>query len=379
MRAEAELLCICARTHIVADDAMRARQLSGMVDWERLLKLALRHGVLPLLSQQLNATCADLLPADVSARLHDLFYANAARNQRLTAELCRLLELFAAHAVKAIPYKGPVLALQAYGDLALRQFNDLDVLIRREDVPRVVALLRAEGYRQQWQLTRAQEAAYLRTDCERLFTHEQARIFLDVHWAFVRSYFPVKLAPEAFWARTETLALDGTTVASFAPEDLLVILCVHAGKDLWARLVWVCDVAELIRACPQLDWSRVTQTATTAGVRRMLNLGLLLAHQLLNIELPADIQRHVQADQTIKRLSQQVRERMFRDEDDSISALTECLFHFRLQARLRDKARYTLRYTLTTNPADWAFLSIPDQLFFLYRALRPLRLLSKRR
>ena len=61
MRAEAELLCICARTHIVADDAMRARQLSGMVDWERLLKLALRHGVLPLLSQQLNASTSSWL------------------------------------------------------------------------------------------------------------------------------------------------------------------------------------------------------------------------------------------------------------------------------------------------------------------------------
>jgi hypothetical protein len=49
----------------------------------------------------------------------------------LTAELCRLISLFAAADIAAIPYKGPVLGLFAYGNIALRRFVDLDVIVKK--------------------------------------------------------------------------------------------------------------------------------------------------------------------------------------------------------------------------------------------------------
>ena len=72
-----------------------------------------------------------------------------------------MLEDFENHGITAIPYKGPALALQVYGDLKLRSFVDLDVLVRRSDAARAGTLLAARGYRPHLQLSPAQESIAL--------------------------------------------------------------------------------------------------------------------------------------------------------------------------------------------------------------------------
>ena len=52
---------------------------------------------------------------------------------------------------------------------------------------------------------------------------------------------------ERLWERVGRVPLGGNSVPSFAPEDMLLILCVYGSKHTWGRLKWVCDIAELIR------------------------------------------------------------------------------------------------------------------------------------
>src|SRR5690348_18065815 len=128
MDAAVELLLSCART--TASD--RLRELAATeIDWEYFFQLARRHSVVPLVYQQLERNASDLTPPNVLANFKKHYLENAARNAVLTAELCRLLERFAESNIEAIPYKGPVLALYAYGNVALRRFVDLDVIVRK--------------------------------------------------------------------------------------------------------------------------------------------------------------------------------------------------------------------------------------------------------
>jgi hypothetical protein len=375
------LLGFCALNGGSTDEAaQRLRvQVRESNDWESLIQLSLRHRVMPLFFQSLNTLCPQAAPPDVLERLRELFYLNAARNQFLTEKLRSVLRLLEADGIHAIAYKGPALAQQAYGDIALRQFNDLDVMVRLEDMPRISRILRTEGYEPQWQLTPAQEAAYLRADCERLFAFREETVFLDVHWAVVRNYFSLRLNQDDFRRRAQTLSLGETTVSSFAPEDLLIILCVHGSKDLWARLIWICDIAAIIRSNKELDWKRVLQEAESGGALRMLLLGLSLAQGLLNATLPDEVRRMIDGDNTIESLVREIRARLFQTSSHAVGSLTEVLFHLKVHERLSDKMRYVLRYATTTNPADWDFISLPDKLFFLYRLVRPLRLLTKPR
>src|ERR1044072_2066662 len=131
-RLEHELLLCCARTAASEQIAARMREVAATkINWEYLFLLARRHSIVPLLYRQLDRHASDLVPTECLNQLKKHYLENVARNTILTAELCRLINHFADSGIEAIPYKGPVLALFAYGNVALRRFVDLDVIVKK--------------------------------------------------------------------------------------------------------------------------------------------------------------------------------------------------------------------------------------------------------
>jgi hypothetical protein len=128
-----------------------------------------------------------------------------------------------------------------------------------------------------------------------------------------------------------------TPVRSLAPEDLLLILCVHGAKHYWSRLGWICDVAALLRASPQLGWKRVIEQACQLGGKRMLALGLYLAHELLGASLPEVVWRWVQTDDVVPWLATQVRLRLFAVTASPPAAWDHPAFYLGLRERMRDR------------------------------------------
>src|SRR5262249_42201871 len=153
--------------------------------------------------------------------------------------------------------KGPTLAMALYGDQALRRFTDLDVLVRRADVLACKRCLLLSGYRPRFALTRAQEAAHLRSDCEYNFDRDRGRITVEVHWDVAPRSFTVRLDHERLWGGAQSMPFNGTTVRVLAPEDLILMLAVHGGKHIWERLAWICDIAQFVRVHAALDWKSV--------------------------------------------------------------------------------------------------------------------------
>ena len=117
------------------------------MDWPYVSNLGGRHGLIPLLYKNLKSVCPERVPESVMDNFRNHFLVNAGHNVLRTRELLTLLDLFETHHVHAIPYKGPVLAASVYGDLALRQFSDLDILVQKQDIPKAKDLLISNGYR----------------------------------------------------------------------------------------------------------------------------------------------------------------------------------------------------------------------------------------
>ena len=128
MRPEIELLLCCARRSLDNGRVERIGALiRGGMDWAYLLRQAELHAVMPLLCWHLTRNCPDAIPRPILEQLRDYFHSNARSNLLLTEELLSLLDLLATHGVRAIPFKGPALAASVYGNIALRQFCDLDL------------------------------------------------------------------------------------------------------------------------------------------------------------------------------------------------------------------------------------------------------------
>lgn len=376
-RPEDELLLACARTAADAETAGRiGALLRQRLDWSYVLRMAQRHAVVALLYGQLHGAEAGLVPADVLLAIKEAYRAGAQQSLGLTGELLRLLDLFAAHGVGAIPLKGPAVAAMAYGSPGLRRFVDLDILVRREDVLRAKALLLAHGYRSDLPVAERHEQIYLRTHYVYEFERDDGAVRLELHYRLRPRYFAFGLDAAQLWDRLEPIAIAGREVRGLSAEDTLLFLCAHGANHWWERLSWICDLAELIRRRPQLDWETVQRRAQALGGERMLLLGLLLARDLLGAPIPATIGLRVRADRVIVSLARQVRARLFLEPEHGPGLFAGALFHLRARERRRDRLRYCLRLATVTTAEDWALLPLPASLSFVYSVIRPFRLVG---
>lgn len=350
--------------------------LESRIDWDFLFGTASRHAVLPLVYQRLR----NLKASDISGPLEEVqghLQGNTFWNLLLTRELLTLLAYFASHNVVAVPFKGPVLAVAAYGDLALRQFNDLDILVKKSDVLKAKELLLALGYQPEMELSPEEEVALLEHQFHYAFLNKEENFLLEVHWEVSAKYISFPLDYQNLWARLESQTLLGRQVLTFTPEDTFLILCVHGAKHCWGRLSWIVDLAALIAAHPHLDWGQVMSQATKLNSRRMVLLGLFLGKHLGGATLPFDLERLLEHDRVVAGLAQLVMEQLSGQAPGRLQNFKIIYFHLRLHEHLADKVRYILQIAFAPNLEDLT-RPMPAGLSFIYGFLRPLRLLRNR-
>ena len=374
---ERELLLCCARTEATPKVVERLREIaSSDVDWDYLFALSRRHSIISLLWLQLEHHASDLVPGDFLGKLKLHYQENSARNTILAAELCHIVELLARDGIEAIPYKGPALAVFAYGNLAARRFVDLDVIVRKSDVLRARDLLLADGYAPTKSLNTAQQELLLRTQHNMQFARDNQRLLLELHWEVAPHLFASSVQENELWRNLETIELNGVELKTLAAGDLLFSLCVHGSRHLWERLGWICDVAELI-ARHELDWTALQRRAAAADNERMFLLGLHLARKLLGTTLPTEIQQRCDSDARLESLAANVSEHLFNGPTHVPATSTE-IFKYNIGVRksLAARARYFV-HVLRPTDSDFGTRPLPQRLSFAYYLVRPIRLLFK--
>jgi hypothetical protein len=329
---------------------------------------------MPLLYRTLNSTCSDAVPKKILQELGEHFYDNTGRNLFLTKELVKVLEFFEAHEIPSIPYKGPVLAASVYGNLALREFGDLDILVNERNYPTAQQLLMDGGY-----------CLAKQFENESTLVDPTGRIAVDLHKGLTAREFSCPLSFTYLSGRLERMVLAGTEVPTVSPEDTLLMLAIQITKDSgshYFQLAKICDTAELLRAYPNLDFAQVLRQARRLGGERMLLFSLRLANSLLGAVLPQEVVREMRFHRAIDGLVECARQQLFdggyRTVDDQP---TVDRFRWRIRERLRDKLYpYYLRYvTDVIMPCDLErrLLPLPKELSFLYYLIRPVRLIGK--
>lgn len=368
---ELRLLVLCARTRL--GDALaaqlRALALAGP-DWEKVLEQARHHGVTPLLHRHLSDLGAPLVPTPVLAELSAYARQNTAHNLALSHALLHILKTLEQQSVEAIPYKGPVLAESAYGDVSLRSSKDLDIIVQPHHFRSAADILQGLGYA----LSDHNPDGHF----HETFIHTETRVVVELHHDVIqRRFFPTSLELSSMWRERTEVNLLGQRVMSFKPEDMLLLLCLHGSQHAWQGLTWIGDVSEFIGAHPELNWERLLRNAEQARLSRMVLLGLGLAHELLAAPLPRAVQQALGADPKLSKLSRRVITRMHKRR----GALRELTLTPRLQLAMRPpllRLPLYLRFitlVLRPNARDRAAARLPAGWQAGYYLIRPLRLI----
>jgi len=372
---ELELLLTCARREMSEDRIRHALELlDRSLNWSRLLEQARAHRLLPLLCWHWKRSLRRGFPAEIAQQLDGRFRANVARSLLLVRDLANIVELLGRHGIPVVPFKGPALAENLYGNAALRESVDLDILIRRRDVPEAIRTLVSAGYVDGKQLTPAQQNAFLATQYEYPFLSPSG-ILVELQWRIVPRYFSLPLNEEQYWSRIQPLTLCGREINSLSGEDLLLLLCFHGGKHGWEKLIWLADVAELVVSNPHLDWEYVRDRARRAGGLRMLLLGVVLANRFLGTTIPQDLEQSLARDPAVERIADGIGSDLVRGEPPTY--VKSQLYLLRVRERWQDRLRYIFRFTWTATPMEWEMVELPPSLSVLYRFLRVLRGLGK--
>ena len=200
---------------------------------------------------------------------------------------------------------------------------------------------------------------------------------VEIHWEITTQDDPIRIGPERCGIGSGPARSVGPSIQTFTPEDLLLILCIHGAKHRWERLVWLCDVAELARTPDALDWKEVIDTAQRLGSGRILFLGLLLASELLGVELPAPVVCAIERDPALIPLSDQVKGWISSANPIELDLGERERYFMRLRERPADKLRVAFRQAqsyLAPTSRDVEMLPVPSCLSWARYVYRPARL-----
>jgi hypothetical protein len=370
---EFNLLLACCSDPSSEEHAERMRNiLSRPLDWERVLALVDHHRVVPQVYGELSRY-SYLVPAQRFEALRWRYQNNARKTLWFTAELIRIVSHLKLAGIRALPYKGPVLAQTLYGEVTRREFGDLDILILPADVPKTKAVLRDLGYTPALELGPGMETAYIGSGYEYSFNAMGRSNLLELQWRIAPRFYSVDFNVADFFGRADEVNFGVCSMRTLCAEDLLLVLCVHAAKHVWVQLSWLCDIARLMDS-RSLDWQVIFEEARRLGIERILNVNLLLAHKLLGSPFPYE--RFAEDPQTSVLAGEIVRV-----IEHSAHYDTESIAYFRLMMRLRerwqDRARFLCRLVFTPSVSEWTAVRFPKPLYPLYRVVRLWRLAKR--
>lgn len=370
---EQELLLWSIRVDHTKDQQI-GEILKAGVDWKYIRETAIQHGIIPLLYKRLKEDMGDLVPPEELSEFRKLFMANAVNNIRMTQQLLKVLNMLADAGVEAMPFKGPALAVQAYGDLSIRSFSDLDVLIHEKDFDLSYYLLTKNGFVPECTIDSITKKKLAMRKKDLSFSKEN--FFLEVHFNFFERYQSVNLDIAHIRKQRKSVSLNEQIVWTISNNDLLVILCIHGTMHLWNHLKWLADISYLITHSSDLNWDEILKLGNELGVKRIILISLLLAEKFCGLKLPPKIKELFDSDKYIYKLA--TKSSSFFIQDNEKMVFTFPIYYFKSRELLRHKIGYGFFFfvdnILFPGPRDYKIISFPEPLFPLYFGIHQIRL-----
>ena len=351
------------------------------------MSLAARHRVRPLLYASLSALHDERIPSSAMDALQVFAGNNARRNLFLIGSLLRLLDLFQANRIPAAAFKGPMLAMGAYGNAALREAGDIDILVPRRDIVRSKRLLAERGFCPIFPTANDRETAYLQSlsgqrEISYLLAHTEHHLLyprhgvnVDLHWAMAFPSFACCPIGKSRGDGSGDNRWPAEKFGDLRRKKRCLFSASTAPRIAGGGWIGIRDIRELLGKNPTMNWDRVFATAARAGAVRMVCLGLGLAEELLGARLPDQARRHLRADGALPHLVENVREGLFKNNAGQVeeAGFAKSILHLRMRERLRDRIAYCLA-RLEPTLGDWAAARLPAGLSWLHYILRPFRL-----
>jgi len=381
MTPDIQLLINCCKVKPTASDIEQIRiYLSQLENQQltRIVSLAHNHGIFPLFYETIQTYATDLLTKENLADLKQQNINIVMHNMRMTAELIRIMKLLEENSIEALAFKGPALAQIAYGDITLRQYGDLDILIHADSLLHSIELLKNSGYVATFPLTKSQDKVFIKISHDYLLSNKINNILVELHWRLASDEFMVDLHTINFFSNTTTIKIQNYQVRTFATEELILYLSVHGAKHHWERLEWLLDIALIIEK-QTIDWKKLIQLTSQSKLEKITFSTLYLCQTIFGIKLPTNVTTLLD-DSKILAFSKKLETHFYAHFNDPIEETVKMrtiwVIQYQLLSGFKNKMLFITSFLKPTQ-ADYLSVQLPENMTFLYYFIRPINI-SKR-
>jgi hypothetical protein len=222
--------------------------------------------------------------------------------------------------------------------------------VPRDAVHGVPELMRAKGYAVSCRDYRVC-LAYPRASRELSFCPDRLGLAkVEVHVAIASWALAVRLDIRELLDRAVPIVVAGTRILTLCPEDLLLVLAVHATTHQWSFLKHISEIDAALR--PDLDWDEMMRRARTARVLRIMSIALLLARDLFQTQIPTSVVTLALRDRGAVTLTREIAARLFAPANDSDGFSTR-LRAWWLRLRCRERTSDKIRFAVRSLAWDW--------------------------
>ncbi len=350
-------------------------KLSKVIDWDYLNSIAIHHGLKALLSHVLSSdNFRELVPEEVLNDFGKFYKINLMWNGLLYERLINIIQILNSNNIPVLAIKGPVMAMDLYGNVALREFSDLDILVDIPHIRNAKDLLISNGYELDFEMPNGVETYYELFGYYYNLLNRQDEMAVDLHWNLIPQDYSFSLDTEAIIRSSKFAVFEGEELLVIRPEYLMIYLCLHGAKHGWSQLNWILDIAQLILT-KDIDWDFVIDKTRKIGSKKMVYLGIFLASEIFSIELPDKVVKEISLQKKVKLNFSKACNILFPKVRNTYAGTLEIrLFYMSLMPSLRDKFFFVHEAVFKPTYYEWSLVTLPQPLYFLYYLLRPIRL-----
>jgi len=280
----------------LAEPGLSSAQLSALSaqldeeQWQALIAESDRQNITPYLYtllENLNKSHGIEIPQ--REKLNKLHLTNTVRNMLFLHETEIILAALQKAGVPAAGLKGVYLLENIYPDIGTRSMNDIDILVRKPDLPKCLEMMKELGYQPNTYFNLADK----NFDTKHVPPMQKTNgALVEVHWTLLEEDEPFTIDAEALWQRTKSARIANVDAQALSVEDLILHLSMHLTYQHYLNLGLrgLMDIALVIHKFRlEIDWRKLVLIARSWGSERVTALTLQLVETQLNVPIPAEV------------------------------------------------------------------------------------------
>ena len=208
----------------------------------------------------------DLFPEDIMGAFRDGYLTQWEKNEKLMKEIERLEQYFKSNKKEVIFLKGPFFAQRFYGNIDKRFINDIDILVKEEDIGDIIEEIEKDGFRR---VSGSLPNQKLNTYYVHHLEYRKENFKLELHWALaVHGSFRIDY--RKIWKEKKKYTFKEKSFWVLPDEYILVLQILSIFRDIELGTVTIRAFFDIYYAlkllAKNIDWKQFFENRKKEGL-----------------------------------------------------------------------------------------------------------------